>query len=87
MQRFFSSWHRELRNVIVLGCSADVQLTGRDGYLIKKQWRVTTDLPSLADRLNRVTCDGSHNHSSNFDLKGTQHYPVGMCRAILDSLP
>ena len=64
VQKFFSSWRRELRNVIVLGCSADVQLIGRDGYLIKKQWRVTTDLPSLADRLSRVTCDGSHSHSS-----------------------
>ena len=77
---------RELRNV-VLGCSEDVQLIGRDGYLIKKQWRVTTDLPSLADRLSRMTCDGSHTHSSNFDLKGAQHYPVRMCRAILETLP
>ena len=85
VQKFFSSWRRELRNVVVLGCSIDVQLIGRDGYLIKKQWRVTTDLSSLADRLSCVTCNGSH--SSNFDLKGAQHYPVRMCRAILDSLP
>ena len=25
VQKFFSSWHRELRNVVVLGCSADWQ--------------------------------------------------------------
>ena len=77
--------HRAILTAIVHGCS--VGMVGKDGLLVKKQWRIDTDLEALRAELSGFVCDGRHEHSSQYDLKETQHYPLEMCKRLLRSLP
>ena len=76
---------RVIPTAIVHGCS--VGMVGKDGLPVKKQWRIDADLEALKAKLSSFVCDGRHEHSSEFDPKETQHYPLEMCKCLLRSLP
>ena len=69
---------------IVDGCV--VGLIGSDVLPIHKRWRVDTDLPSLGASLSQIKCNQDHQHSVQFNLRETQHYPEALCTTMLESL-
>ncbi|CAE7361006.1 unnamed protein product, partial [Symbiodinium sp. CCMP2592] len=63
----------------IKGCVPVIQLIaegGRDHLLIAKRWRVVTTHPAVAESIRVYRCSGKHEHSKDFDLKSTQHYPT-----------
>ena len=77
VQKMLESRERPVLTSLVDGCS--VGMVGADGLLVHKRWRVDSDYPPLASTLESLRCTKDHIHSSNFDLRETQHYPVSMC--------
>ncbi|OLQ08129.1 Retrovirus-related Pol polyprotein from transposon TNT 1-94 [Symbiodinium microadriaticum] len=84
VQKMLESRERPVLTSLVDGCA--VGMVGTDGLLIHKRWRVDSDYPPLASTLDSFRCTKDHIHSSNFDLRETQHYPVSMCEKVLSSL-
>ena len=84
-KKFGFDHHRTLMTSIVHGCA--VGMRGRDNLLVKKQWRVDTDLKVLCETLQTFACTKDHPHSADFDLKSTQHYPLDLCRRLVACLP
>ncbi|CAE7605206.1 unnamed protein product [Symbiodinium natans] len=84
-KKFGFDHHRTLMTSIVHGCA--VEMRGRDNLLVKKQWRVDTDLKVLCETLQTFACTKDHPHSADFDLKSTQHYPLDLCRRLVACLP
>ena len=72
-EKFLSSRPYTLQNVPVDGCAPDMR--GRDHLLIAKRWRVVTTHPTVAEGIRVYRCSGEHEHSKDFDLRSTQHYP------------
>ena len=63
-----------------------VRLNGRDHLLIAKRWRVVTTHPAVAEGIRVYRCSGKHEHSKDFDLKSTQHYPVELVESFFAAL-
>ena len=61
-------------------------MRGRDGELILKRWRVITTHPKVEDRLSVFACNKQHQHSQNFKLWETQHYPEEIVTAFFQAL-
>ncbi|CAE7443092.1 unnamed protein product [Symbiodinium sp. CCMP2592] len=66
------------------GCALDMR--GRDHLLIAKRWRVVTTHPAVAESIRVYRCSGKHEHSKDFDLKNTQHYPVELVKSFFEAL-
>ena len=81
--QMLESRERPVLTSLVDGCA--VGMVGTDGLLIHKRWRVDSDYPPLASTLDSLRCTKDRIHSSNFDLRETQHYPVNMCQKVLSS--
>ena len=84
VQKMLESRERPVLTSLVDGCA--VGMVGADGRLIHKRWRVDSDHTLLASPLGSLRCTKDHIHSSNFDLRETQHYPVSMYEKVLSSL-
>ena len=82
--KFFREWKKTIITTHVDGCA--VGMVDQRGTLVYKRWRVDTDYEPLAVVLDRLRCDGTHQHSNDFDLRSTQHYPPDMCLLVLRSL-
>ena len=61
-------------------------LESRERPVLTSLVRVDSDYPPFASTLDSLRCTKDHIHSSNFDLRETQHYPVSMCEKVLSSL-
>ena len=68
-----------LHDVPVDGCALDMR--GRDHLLIAKRWRVVTTHPAVAEGI-RVYRE----HSKDFALRATQHYPVVLVQSFFEAL-
>ena len=84
VQKLLLGRERQIISNIVDGCV--VGLIGSDGLPIHKRWRVDTDLPSLGASLSQIKCNQDHQHSVQFNLRETQHYPEALCTTALKSL-
>ena len=82
--RFLSSRPYTLHDVPVDGCA--LEMRGRDHLLIAKRWRVVTTHPAVAEGIRVYRCSGKHEHSKDFDLKSTQHYPVELVKSFFAAL-
>ena len=82
--RFLSSCPYTLHDVPVDGCA--LEMRGRDHLLIAKRWRVVTTHPAVAEGIRVYRCSGKHEHSKDFDLKSTQHYPVELVKSFFAAL-
>ena len=51
-----------------------------------KRWRVVTTHSEVKEKLVVFACSKTHEHSKNFNLRETQHYPEGMMQAFLEVL-
>ncbi|CAE7653209.1 unnamed protein product [Symbiodinium sp. CCMP2592] len=83
-EHFLSSRPYVLHDVPVDGCALDMR--GRDHLLIAKRWRVVTTHPAVAESIRVYRCSGKHEHSKDFDLKNTQHYPVELVKSFFEAL-
>ncbi|CAE7034550.1 GIP [Symbiodinium sp. CCMP2592] len=83
-EHFLSSRPYVLHDVPVDGCALDMR--GRDHLLIAKRWRVVTTHPAVAESIRVYRCSGKHEHSKDFDLKSTQHYPVELVKSFFEAL-
>ncbi|CAE7823444.1 TY1B-NL2 [Symbiodinium sp. CCMP2592] len=83
-EHFLSSRPYGLHDVPVDGCALDMR--GRDHLLIAKRWRVVTTHPAVAESIRVYRCSGKHEHSKDFDLKSTQHYPVELVKSFFEAL-
>ena len=63
-----------------------LDMRGRDHLLIAKYWRVVTTHAAVAESIRVYRCSGKHEHSKDFDLKATQHYPVALVRSFFEAL-
>ena len=84
VQKMLGSRDRPVFTSLVDGCA--VGLIGNDGALIHKRWHVDSDYEPLANTLDSIRCTKDHSHSESFSLRETQHYPVALCRRVLQSL-
>ena len=69
----------------VHGCVSG--LVGRDGLPIRKIWKLMSNDEQFVRTMSETfacTCKGDH--SRNFDLKATQHYPPAFADVALESL-
>ncbi|OLQ05109.1 Retrovirus-related Pol polyprotein from transposon TNT 1-94 [Symbiodinium microadriaticum] len=83
-EKFLSSRHYVLHDVPVDGCALGMR--GRDHLLIAKRWRVVTTHPAVAEGIRVYRCSREHEHSKDFDLRATQHYPVVLVQSFFDAL-
>ena len=83
-EKFLSSRPYVLHDVPVDGCALDMR--GRDHLLIAKRWRVVTTHPAVAEGIRVYRCSKEHEHSKDFDLRATQHYPVVLVRSFFEAL-
>ena len=83
-QSFLRTRTYPLYSFTVDGCALGMR--GRDGELILKRWRVITTHPKVEDCLSAFACNKQHQHSQNFNLPETQHYPEEMVTAFLQAL-
>ena len=63
-----------------------LDMRGRDHLLIAKYWSVVTTHAAVAESIRVYRCSGKHEHSKDFDLKATQHYPVALVRSFFEAL-
>ena len=61
-------------------------MVGRDNKLVHKRWKIATSFSVLASALSRYTCSGEPEHSADYVLKETQHYPERMIVIIVEAL-
>jgi len=61
-------------------------MRGRDHLLIAKRWRVVTTHATVAEHICVYRCSREHEHSKDFDLKRTQHYPMQLVESFLAAL-
>ena len=83
-EKFLSSRPYVLHDVPVDGCALDMR--GRDHLLIAKRWRVVTTHPAVAEGIRVYRCSKEHEHSKDFDLRATQHYPVVLVQSFFEAL-
>ena len=69
---------------LVFGCSCG--LLGKDGLPIRKVWRLCSSSSLLVTCMAEFKCLGDHQHSSDYVLKDTQHYPEAFARRALKAL-
>ena len=78
----------DIRCVDVDGCDFGMQTS--DGVPIRKQWRIATSCPELANELRGRTCS----HETGYPharIEGsltplTARYPIGMCKTVIKGL-
>ena len=83
-QSFLASRPYTLHDVPVDGCA--LEMRGRDHLLIAKRWRVVTTHATVAEHICVYRCSRKHEHSKDFDLKQTQHYPTQLVKSFLAAL-
>ena len=83
-EKFLSSRPYVLHDVPVDGCALDMR--GRDHLLISKRWRVVTTHPAVAEGIRVYRCSKEHEHSKDFDLRATQHYPMVLVQSFYEAL-
>ena len=83
-QSFLASRPYTLHDVPVDGCA--LEMRGRDHLLIAKRWRVVTTHATVAEHICVYRCSREHEHSKDFDLKRTQHYPMQLVESFLAAL-
>ena len=83
-RKFLSSRNYALHDFVLDGC--ELGMRGRDGLLVFKRWRVVTTHSEVKEKLVVFACSKTHEHSKNFNLRDTQHYPEGMMQAFFEAL-
>ena len=83
-RKFLSSRNYPIYDFTLNGC--ELGMRGRDGLLVFKRWRVVTTHSKVKENLVVFECSKSHEHSKNFNLRDTQHYPEGMMQAFFGAL-
>ena len=78
----------DIRCVDVDGCDFGMQTS--DGVPIRKQWRIATSCPELANELRGRTCSHEigypHARIEGSLTPLTARYPIGMCKAVIKGL-
>ena len=69
---------------LVFGCSCG--LLGKDGLPVRKVWRLCSSSSLLVTCMAEFKCPGDHQHSRDYVLKDTQHYPEAFARRALKAL-
>ena len=70
--------------MVIDACMAG--MFGRDNKLVHKHWKIATSFSVLASALSKYKCNGEHEHSADYVLKETQHYPEMMIVTSFEAL-